>query len=97
MRKAIGSIATLAFAVSAFAGVNLLENGGFEAGKADGWSDWGSGGKSRIEETSPHGGKYCFSFEHRTNQKGGWRIHRVAAKPSSVYTVWLRARRRRNA
>ena len=86
MRKAIGSIATLAFAVSAFAGVNLLENGGFESGKADGWSGWGSG-ESRIVETSPYSGKYCFAFEHRTDQKGGWRVRSIAVKPSSVYTV----------
>ena len=87
MRKAVGSIVAFALAAVAFAGANLLENGGFEVGKADGWSDWGSGGKSRIEETSPHGGRCCFAFEHRANQKGGWRTHRVAAKPSSVYTV----------
>ena len=48
MRKAVGSIVTLASAaMTAFAGGNLFENGGFESGKSDGWSGWG-GGESRI-------------------------------------------------
>ena len=87
MRVTIFPFAALAFVAEAFAGGNLFENGGFESGNIEGWSDWGTGGKVRIEETLPHGGKYCFAFEHRTNQKGGWRIHRIPAKPSSVYTV----------
>lgn len=82
----VGALCLGATAVPVIAGVNLLENGDFESGKADGWSGWGSG-ESRIVETSPHGGKYCFAFEHRTSQKGGWRVRRISAKPSSVYTV----------
>ena len=85
MKSLIVALAAVA-AGAAVAGGNLIANGDFESGKADGWSGWG-GGESRIVETSPHSGKCCFAFEHRTSQKGGWRVRRISAKPSSVYTV----------
>ena len=84
---ALAAAAVILAALPAFASGNLIDNCDFESGKIEGWSDWGSGGKAHIEETLPHGGKYCFAFEHRAGQKGGWRVRRVEVKPSSAYTV----------
>ena len=81
------SVALSLAATAAFAGENLVRNGDFESGKIEGWVSWATGGKAHIEEAFPHCGKYCLAFEHRTSQKGGRRVCRVSAKPSSVYTV----------